>query len=132
MKGVPKNQHYIPKFILRNFCYAKDTVYVRNKNEDEILSKTVDKLFFERNLYTYLDPLDNNDDRSYNTEFYFAEYEKEIYVLYKDKIYNKDEITLTLKECNSLCLFLAILPYRNEILSNKSKQENKNNIWKKI
>lgn len=131
MKRPPKNQHYIPKFILRNFSYTKDTVYVKYKNNDEIISKTVDKLFYKRNLYTYLDPLDNNNDKGYNTEYYFAIYEKEIYEILKNKILKKDEIILTKDEYMSLRLFLTLIPFRSERVAKSHKEDNKNYQWQK-
>ncbi|MCH5152288.1 MAG: DUF4238 domain-containing protein, partial [Clostridiales bacterium] len=47
-------QHYIPQFILRNFCYDsnKSKVYFFAAGEDEYSSMFVSNVFMEKHLYS--------------------------------------------------------------------------------
>ena len=123
-KKEPIRQHYIPQFILRNFCFdAENNLYFYSMKDKEITIKNTRDIFMERRLYN--SELVNPDDPA-QIEKDFAKYEQEIGKLIKDKILNKHEISLTLKEEASLRFFCALLGFRsknaNDIFNNLTEE----------
>ena len=74
--------------------------------DKEITIKNIRDIFMERRLYN--SELVNPDDPT-QIEKDFAKYEQEIGKLIKEKIINKYEISLTLKEEASLRFFCAYI-----------------------
>lgn len=103
----PVRQHYIPQFILKNFCFDdENNLYFYSMKDKEITIKNIRDIFMERRLYN--SELVNPDDPT-QIEKDFAKYEQEIGKLIKEKIINKYEISLTLKEEASLRFFCAYI-----------------------
>ena len=60
MKNDHVKQHYIPQFIIRNFCKSDGKTYYYDKNKKIIEQKWTNEIFFENNLYKYL--YENKED----------------------------------------------------------------------
>ncbi len=127
MKKEPVRHHYIPQFILRNFCFDDrgDLFYFDKKVSDISIKKTKD-VFMVRNLYR--DEI-NNPGEPTKIEKDMARFEGEIAQIITGKFLNGDEISITLEEDERLKLFFAIMPFRSSITSKKfgieASEENK-------
>lgn len=110
IKKFPVKQHYIPQFILKNFCFNDHLLYFYSLNDKRTSIKNTRDVFMERNLYT---SITLNPDNPTQIETDFARYEREISTLIKTKILDKHEIFLTLKEETSLRFFCALLGFRS-------------------
>lgn len=109
MQYDPKKHHYIPRFILKNFCFNENQLFYYPKKQGKILPQIVDDVFRKKNLYR---SIVLNQDDPYRLEKDFGPYEGEIATLVREKILGKDIIVLNRKEKESLTLFLAILSCR--------------------
>ena len=106
-----KRHHYIPQFILRNFCFdEKENVKYFNKHTKNVETKNIRNIFMENNLYR--DEINCGDDPT-QLEKDFSKYENEISRIVK-RMLNDDEIVLTFFEYESLKLFLAISGMRTK------------------
>lgn len=121
-KHEPIRQHYIPQFILRNFCFDdSNSLFFYSLKDKTVSVKNTRDVFMEKQLYnsSFVNP---NDPSQIEKDF--AKYEQEIGYLIKTKILNKHEISLTLKEEASLRFFCALLAFRSknavDIFSNLS------------
>lgn len=127
MNKEPIRHHYIPQFILRNFCFndRDDLLYFDIKNFHISIKKTRD-VFMVRNLYR--DEI-NNPGEPTKIERDMARFEGEAAQIITGKFLKGDEISLTLEEDEKLKLFFAIMSFRSRITSNKfgtgASEENK-------
>ena len=144
MKKVPIRHHYIPQFILRNFCFDNNgnTFYNDVKSKKQSI-KQIRDIFMLNNLYR--DTI--NNDNPVQIEEDFARFENEVARIIKDKFLYSEEFVLTRLEDEKLKLFFALMPFRSKStqelfkkgLSKKSKityanwQHNKNfeDFWKR-
>lgn len=113
----PIRHHYIPQFILRNFCFDDNkhlNYYDICKNEVSIKETT--EVFMERNLYR--DEV-NYKDNPVQLENDLAKYEMEVSKIFKDKFLEADSFKLTIDEDERIKLFLAIMPYRSKTTREK-------------
>lgn len=120
----PIKQHYIPQFILKNFCFLNDLVKYYNveKNSIEILSTR--NVFMEEKFYNDY----NNFDIPEYIEIELGKFESEVARIINNKLLKDDFIKLTKEEDEKLKLFFAIMGFRNihaktffEYLPEKSK-----------
>lgn len=53
MKNEPIRHHYIPRFILRNFCFdlEEKLLYYYDRGKHELSKKRMQDVFMVRNLY---------------------------------------------------------------------------------
>lgn len=144
LKKEPIRHHYIPQFILRNFCFDDngDTFYKDAKSKKESV-KQIRDIFMEKNLYR--DTI--NSDNPVQIEKDFARFENEVAPIIKEKFLDSEEFILTRLEEEKLKLFFALMSFRSKStqelfkkeLSKKSKkfyenwQRNKNfeDFWKR-
>lgn len=107
----PINHHYIPQFILKNFCFdsLRRRVKFYNVKTGEIVDKAVSKVFMQKNLYR--DEV-NYSDSPTQIEKDLAKYETDVAKIIKRFLVN-DDIRLTVKENESLLLFFAIMGLRS-------------------
>lgn len=99
-------QHYIPQFILKNFCYDtnKEKVFFFEAGEDEYSSLYVSNVFMEKYLYSKAeDKLDIEES--------LAKFEADVAPIFK-KLNNDNEIRLTFSEDERLRVFLSLLAFR--------------------
>ena len=120
MKNEPIRHHYIPQFILRNFCIDEEgnTFFVDAKTKKES-KKQVRDLFMGRNLYR--DTI--NDDNPVKIEEDLARFEAEVARIIKDKFLGKDEFVLTQYEDEKLKLFFALMSFRSKSTQELFKKE---------
>lgn len=127
MNKEPIRHHYIPQFILRNFCFNDrgDLFYFDKKASHTSIKKTRD-IFMVRNLYR--DEI-NNPGEPTKIEKDMARFENEAAQIITGKFLNGDEISITLEEDEKLKLFFAIMSFRSSLTSNKfgtgASEENK-------
>jgi hypothetical protein len=106
-----KRHHYIPQFILRNFCFdEKENVKYFNKHTKNVEIKNIRNIFMEKDLYR--DEINCGEDPT-QLEKDFSKYENDISRIVK-RMLNDDEIILTSFEYESLKLFLAISGMRTK------------------
>ena len=108
----PIRHHYIPQFILRNFCFNNhgEVRYYCKKTNVESVANTRN-VFMERNLYR--DEINSPNDPT-KIEHDFAEFEREVSLIVKSKLLSKDKIILNMEEDNKLRLFFALMGFRSE------------------
>ena len=106
----PIRHHYIPQFILKNFCFDDDgDTYYYDKKLEKVVIKKVRDTFMVENLYR--DEL-NFPQHPTQIEYDLAVYESEISQIIRKKFLFENEITLTLEEDAKLRLFFAIMGFR--------------------
>ncbi len=83
----PIRHHFIPQFILRNFCFNNrgEVRYYCKKTETESIMNTRD-VFMARNLYR--DEINTPDDPT-KLEREFAEFEREVSLIVKSICFPK-------------------------------------------
>ncbi|MCM1046427.1 MAG: DUF4238 domain-containing protein [Candidatus Gastranaerophilales bacterium] len=115
MDKEPIRHHYIPQFILKNFCFNDrgELFYFDRKNSQTTVKKTKD-VFMVRNLYR--DEINNPDDPT-KIEKDLARFEREVSQIIKGNFLDKDEIKITLEEDEKLKLFFAVMSFRSKLTS---------------
>lgn len=117
MNKEPVKHHYIPQFILRNFCFDnKKHLFYFDKKTSEILARNPQELFMVRNLYR--DDI-NNPDEPTKIEKDMARFESEAAQIIAERFLNENEISITLDEDEKLKLFFAIMAFRSKVTSDK-------------
>lgn len=117
MNKEPIKHHYIPQFILRNFCFDdRRHLFYFDKKTSKILKKTPKEIFMVRNLY--YDDI-NNPDEPTKIEKDMARFESEVAQIITERFLNEDDIAITLAEDEKLKLFFAIMAFRSKTTSNK-------------
>lgn len=111
-KNSHVRQHYIPQFILKNFCYDdnKEKLLYFRAGEDEYTSEWVSNVFMERYLYS--------QETSLEIEESLSKFEAEIAPVFK-KICNDSEIILSVAEDERLRVFLSLLTFRSVATRNQ-------------
>lgn len=107
----PIKHHYIPQFILRNFCFKDKLLYYYNKNTNTTSIKRTDEIFMLRNLYR--DEI-NYTDNPTQIEVELSKFENEVVRIINNKILSTNEITLSKDDENRLRLFIAVMAFRNK------------------
>ena len=109
MHPEPIRHHYIPQFILKNFCFEDKRLHYFDKQTGCISVKDTRHVFMVRNLY--------RDEINYATdpvkiEKELADYEREIASIIKERFLTEREIFITPEEDEKLRLFFAIMGFR--------------------
>lgn len=116
MNKEPIKHHYIPQFILRNFCYdGENRLYFFNKKTSEICERKTSEIFMVRNLYR--DNI-NNPDEPMKIEKDMARFESEVSRIIKERFLKENEIAISLEENEKLLLFFALMGFRSIITRN--------------
>lgn len=117
-------QHYIPQFILKNFCYDtnKEKVFFFEAGEDEYSSLYVSNVFMEKYLYS-------NAEDKLGIEESLAKFEADVAPIFK-KLNNDNEIRLTFSEDERLRVFLSLLAFR--AASTRDQFENMSELSKEL
>ena len=127
MSKEPVRHHYIPQFILKNFCFDdRDDLFYFDKKASHISIKKTRDIFMVRNLYR--DEI-NNPGEPTKIEKDMARFEGEAAKIITGKFLNGDEISITLEEDEKMKLFFAIMSFRSSVTSDKfgdgASEENK-------
>ena len=110
MKNVPIRHHFIPQFVLRQFCYEDNLLWFKHKDTGVVESLGTRDLFMEKNLYYFKD----DDADYYEIENALADYENEISRMLIDQFYDEKIIHIMYAEQESIKLFYAIMGFRSK------------------
>lgn len=100
----PKKHHYVPQFILKNFCLSKkNRLYVFDKSQTKIFPSHVRDIGHENNFYK-----EKTIKYDIDTESKLAELESTCAPIIRKIIENKSIFNLSTVEFRSLCLFTAV------------------------
>jgi hypothetical protein len=127
MKKEPIRHHYIPQFILRNFCFNdKSNLFFFDKKTSKILIKNTKDIFMVKNLYR--DDI-NNPDEPVKIEKDLARFENEISQIITKKFLYNNEITISLEDDEKIKLFFAVMAFRSNgtrrFFTSKMSEESK-------
>ena len=109
MNSEPIKHHYIPQFILKNFCFENRRLHYFDKKTGCVAVKDTRDIFMVRNLY--------RDETNYATDPVkidkdLADYEREIATIIKKRFLTEREFFITTEEDKKLRLFFAIMGFR--------------------
>ena len=110
MHPEPIRHHYIPQFILKNFCFEERRLYYFDKQTSRVSIKDTRDVFMARNLYR--DEINCGAD-PVKIEKDLAEYEREIAQIIRERFLDGREIFITPQEDAKLKLFFAIMGFRS-------------------
>jgi len=110
MKNIPKKHHYIPQFILRQFCSEDNFLWYQHKDTGVVESLDTTEVFMEKYLYYFED----NDKDYFEIEENLSKYESEISKLLLNQFYDEKIISITKEEQESIKLFYAIMGFRSK------------------
>lgn len=117
MKREPVRHHYIPQFILRNFCINdRSHLFYYDKKTSETSMRKTKEIFMVRNLYR--DDI-NNIGSPTKIESDMARFESEVAQIITKRFLDKNDISITLDEDEKLKIFFAIMAFRSKITSDK-------------
>lgn len=117
MSHEPVKHHYIPQFILRNFCFDdRSHLFYYDKKTLKTSKRKTKEIFMVRNLYR--DDI-NNIENPTKIETDMARFESDVAQIISKRFLEKDEISITLDENEKLNLFFAIMGFRSKITSDK-------------
>ncbi len=108
MKTIPINHHYIPRFILRNFCTVGDNLCYYDIKRKMICMKETANVFAIQNLYK-----DVNNINPVQIEEDLSKFENEVSVIIKKMLSEKTDVEITLEDNEKLMLFFAIMGLRS-------------------
>ena len=110
MHPEPIRHHYIPQFILKNFCFEERRLYYFDKQTSRVSTQDTRDVFMARNLYR--DEINCEAD-PVKIEKDLAEYEREIAQIIRERFLDGREIFITPQEDAKLKLFFAIMGFRS-------------------
>lgn len=110
LKREPIRHHYIPQFILRNFCDERGLLNYFDVATHEVTLCEPRDVFMERNLYR--DEI-NCVENPTKIETDLAKFEREISQIIKEKFLMGDKIVLTKEEDEKIKLFFFIMGFRS-------------------
>lgn len=111
LKNEAIRHHYIPQFILKNFCFNdKGKVYYYEKMKNGFSIKDTCNVFMEKNLYR--DEI-NTDGNPTKVETDLSLLEREASRIIKDKLLGENEFVIRREENEVLKLFFAVMGFRS-------------------
>ena len=117
MNREPVIHHYIPQFILRNFCFDdRRHLFYYDKKTSETSKRKTKEIFMVRNLYR--DDI-NNIENPTKIESDMARFENEVAQIITKRFLDENDISITLDEDEKLKLFFAIMAFRSKTTSDK-------------
>lgn len=117
MNKEPVRHHYIPQFILRNFCFDdRNHLFYYDKKTSEIYKRKIQEIFMVRNLYR---DDTNNIENPTKIESDLACFESEVAQIINKRFLDNNDILITLEEDEKLKIFFAIMAFRSKATSDK-------------
>ena len=108
----PIRHHYIPQFILRNFCYNhRRRLYYYDVKRHEGGDRETRDVFMIENLYR--DEI-NCGNQPTKIETDLAKFENEAAQIIERRLLRNREFTMTTEEEDMLKLFFAVMPFRSQ------------------
>ena len=112
-------QHYIPQFIIRNFCKTDEKTYYYNVSDKSITQKYPNEIFEEKYLYEYLQENNKNTNK---IELDLAEFERVASKAIKPFL-TKYNIGVSFEETELIKYFFFIMMMRSKrMLSTYNKE----------
>lgn len=112
MNKEPIMHHYIPQFILRNFCFDdKGQLFYYDKKTSKTSVMNTKEIFMGKNLYR---DEKNSSSNPTKIERDLAVFECEVSQIIKDKFLALNEIMLSYEEHEKLKLFFALMGLRSK------------------
>ncbi len=112
LKNEPIKHHYIPQFILKNFCFNNNgKLHYYNKITKQISTESTRDIFMDKHLYR---DEKNHPDNPTKIEKDFAVFEREAAKIINEKILTEEQIVLTYQENELLKLFFALMGFRSK------------------
>lgn len=108
MKNVPIQHHYIPRFILRNFCSKDENICYFDNSRQQVCMREISNIFVVPNLYK-----DANSENPVEIEELLSSFENEASLIIKKFLNGKSDVELTIEENDKLMLFFAIMGFRS-------------------
>ena len=118
-KHEPIRHHYVPRFLLKPFCFEDTKIHYYDKNTETLSVKDIKNIFVEKNFYR--DDINNNDDPM-KLENDLARFESEISSIIR-KFLKDDEIIVTTEEYEMLQMFFAVMLYRGRNMKNEFSED---------
>jgi len=118
-ENIPKNHHFVPQFILRNFTYESNNIYLYKLDSKELSSSKIMYKYSKPNLYKSL----NENDIMY-IERKFSELENKASKIISNIIHEKQRIFLNKTDLYLLKKFFFLLDFRSEKRRNQYKNAN--------
>ena len=122
----PIRHHYIPQFILRNFCSEAKRLCYYDKSNGCVAVKETKDVFMTP--YLYSDDINHPVDRA-RIERDFASYEREMSELINGPFVNDSDIIISIEDEEKLKLFLTLMGFRSrktsEFFGTGAKADNK-------
>lgn len=122
MKNKPIKHHYIPQFILKNFCDEEGFLWYKDVKTNTIENFSTKDIYFENNLYR--DEREKKDKDSVEIELALSKYEDEISKILLPRYYFEKKFYITLNEHETIKLFIAIMGFRSKRASEYFKNTN--------
>lgn len=114
-KHEPIRHHYVPRFLLKPFCFEDTKINYYDKTTGEVSVKDTKDIFVEKNFYR--DDINNEDDPM-KLENDLARFESDISSIIR-KLLKDDEIIVTTEEYKMLQMFFAVMLYRRRNIKNE-------------
>ena len=110
MRQEPIRHHFIPQFILKNFCFEEKHLHYYDKQTGTFSVVDTRDAFMERNLYR--DEINHEEDPA-KIEKDLAVFEREVSEILKTRFLTDHEFFITNEENEKLKLFFAIMSFRS-------------------
>ena len=108
--SVSKNHHFVPKSVLRNFVFNRNSVYILNKANDNVFPNSIDKTGSEN----YFNTIRSNDG-NLNFEILFDKLDGRLAQLTQKVVKFNSLQILTNSELSDLALVVAVQYIRTKI-----------------
>ena len=143
MKNEPVRHHYVPRFLLKPFCFEGNKINYYDKKTGKFSVKDIKNIFVEKNFYR--DDINNENDPM-KLEKDFAKFESEVSRIFRKFLKGKD-IIISIVEYEEMQFFFALMMFRGKnrmnefsgevsddfrkFYSHYQKDENFNDFWKR-
>lgn len=143
MKNEPVRHHYVPRFLLKPFCFEGNKINYYDKKTGKFSVKDIKSIFVEKNFYR--DDINNENDPM-KLEKDFAKFESEVSRIFR-KFLNGKDIIISIAEYEEMQFFFALMMFRGKnrmnefsgevsddfrkFYSHYQKDENFNDFWKR-
>ena len=130
MNHEPRKHHYIPQFILRNFCNDNNQVNYWDIESGKLEQRNTKSIFMNKDMYRSEQLSTENPTQ---IEYKFSVFEREIAELLTDKgMVDSHEITLTRGELEKLRIFTTLLSFRSDSRMKQYEKSLFDELTKKI
>ena len=112
-------QHYIPQFIIKNFCKTDKKTYYYDVSNKSITQKYPNEIFEEKHLYKYLQ---DNKVNSNKIELDLAEFERVVSIAIKPFLTNYN-VSVSFEESEMIKYFFFLMILRSKFMLSSYNKE---------